>query len=127
MHWLTRLQRASAAPTKVALVSGGNKGIGKEIVRGLAKQGFVVLLGARKAELGEAAATELSKDGEVHFQQLDVTDAASVRAAAAAVHDKYGHLDVLVSSMTFLLLAVKLLFGRSQRVIPYTGTACCCL
>lgn len=86
------------APNKVALVSGANKGIGKEIVRGLAKLGFTVLLGARKPELGEAAAAELTKDGQVYFQQLDVTDAASVRAAAAAVKEKYGHLDVLVNN-----------------------------
>ena len=86
-----------AAPNKVALVSGANKGIGKEIARGLAKQGFTVLLGARKAELGEAAAKELAQDGQVHFQQLDVTDVQSVKAAAAAIKQKYGCLDVLVS------------------------------
>lgn len=93
----------SAAPNKIALVSGGNKGIGKEIVRALAKEGFTVLLGARKPDLGEAAAAELAKDGQVYFQQLDVTDAASVHAAAAAVKEKYGHLDVLVSASTLLL------------------------
>ena len=86
-----------AAPNKVALVSGANKGIGKEIARGLAKQGFTVLLGARKQELGGAAAAELAKDGQVHFQQLDVTDVQSVTAAAAAIKKKYGCLDVLVS------------------------------
>ena len=77
---------------KVALVTGGNKGIGKEIVRGLAKQGFTVLLGARKPDLGEAAAAELAKDGQVVFQQLDVTDVNSVKLAAAAVKQKYGYL-----------------------------------
>ncbi|KAL3134779.1 hypothetical protein ABBQ32_007766 [Trebouxia sp. C0010 RCD-2024] len=86
------------APTKVALVTGANKGIGKEIARGLAKQGFTVLIGARKQELGEAAATELAKDGQVRSQQLDVTDVKSVTAAAAAVEQKYGHLDVLVNN-----------------------------
>lgn len=86
------------APNKVALVSGANKGIGKEIARGLAKQGFTVLLGARKQELGEAAAAELAKDGQVHFQQLNVTDVQSVTAAAAAIKKKYGCLDVLVNN-----------------------------
>lgn len=80
----------------MALVSGANKGIGKEIARGLAKAGFVVLIGARKSELGEAAAAELAKEGQVSFQQLDVTDVKSVIAAAAAVKQRYGHLDVLV-------------------------------
>lgn len=86
----------TAAPIKIALVSGANKGIGKEIARGLAKQGFVVLLGARKQDLGEAAAAELAKEGDVRFQQLDVTDIDSVTAAAAFVKQKYGKLDVLV-------------------------------
>lgn len=88
----------SAAPIKhkVALVSGANKGIGKEIARGLAKAGFVVLIGARKAELGEAAAADLAKDGQVSFQQLDVGDVKSITAAAVAVKQKHGRLDVLV-------------------------------
>ena len=80
-------------------MSGANKGIGKEIARGLAKAGFIVLVGARKPELGEAAATELAKDGQASFQQLDVGDLGSVKAAAAAVKEKYGHLDVLVRSV----------------------------
>ena len=95
-----------AAPNKVALVTGGNKGIGKEIVRGLAKQGFTVLLGARKPQLGEAAAAELASDGHVIFQQLDVTDAKSVSAAAAAVKVKHGHLDVLVRACKLSLCSI---------------------
>ncbi len=85
-----------AAPDLIALVSGANKGIGKEIARGLAQKGYHVLVGARKKELGEAAAAELAEHGEVSFLQLDVTDPESVIAAAAAVTSKFGHLDVLV-------------------------------
>ena len=98
--------RVSAAPIKVALVSGANKGIGKEIARGLAKAGFIVLIGARKAELGEATAAELAKDGQVSFQQLDVGDIKSVTAAAAAVKQKYGYLDVLVSPVCVAALLI---------------------
>ena len=99
---------APAAPNKVALVTGANKGIGKEIARGLAKQGFTVLLGARKPALGEAAAAELANDGQVHFQQIDITDSKSVSAAAAAVKAKYGHLDVLVRLFSNFLLSTQI-------------------
>lgn len=85
-----------AAPTTVALVSGANKGIGKEIARSLALKGYHVLVGARRKELGEAAAVELAEHGQVSYLQLDVTDPESVTAAAAAVTSKFGHLDVLV-------------------------------
>lgn len=79
-------------------MSGANKGIGKEIARGLAQKGYHVLVGARKKELGESAAAELAEHGEVSFLQLDVTDPESVIAAAAAVTSKFGHLDVLVNN-----------------------------
>ena len=115
-------------------MSGANKGIGKEIARGLAKQGFTVLLGARKQELGEAAATELAKDGQVHFQQLDVTDVQSVKAAAAAVKQKYGCLDVLVgihSESRFDIVSTaterQLIFAcvlNATRTVKMRGSAC---
>ena len=79
------------------MVTGANKGIGKEIAKALAQKGFHVLIGARKKDLGEAAVAELSDHGKVSFQQLDVTDPASVTAAAEATKSKFGHLDLLVS------------------------------
>jgi NAD(P)-dependent dehydrogenase (short-subunit alcohol dehydrogenase family) len=84
--------------TKIALVTGANKGIGKEIARGLAQRGFTVLLGARDAERGLTAAAGLAADGHVFFQQIDVTDAESVAAAAKHVDDRYGRLDVLINN-----------------------------
>ncbi|MFC5650466.1 SDR family oxidoreductase [Paenibacillus solisilvae] len=90
---------------KVALVTGANKGIGKEIARGLARQGITVLLGARDSERGAQAVTELSCDGKLFFQQLDVTDLASVRVAAQQIEDRFGKLDILVNNAG---IAVKL-------------------
>ena len=81
------------------------------------------MIGARKQELGEAAATELAKDGQVCFQQLDVTDVKSVIAAAAAVKQTYGHLDVLVRtdlSLQFLLL----LLGCTKAVLCCVVLCC---
>jgi NAD(P)-dependent dehydrogenase (short-subunit alcohol dehydrogenase family) len=83
---------------KIALVTGANKGIGKAIVQGLARDGFVVYLGACDPERGRAAAAELAANGDVRFVQLDVTDAASVRAAAQTVESETGCLDVLVNN-----------------------------
>jgi NAD(P)-dependent dehydrogenase (short-subunit alcohol dehydrogenase family) len=83
---------------KIALVTGANKGIGKAIVQGLARDGFIVYLGARNPDRGRAAAAELAADGDVRFVQLDVTDAASVSAAAQTIESEVGRLDVLVNN-----------------------------
>ncbi|MFL6078002.1 MAG: SDR family NAD(P)-dependent oxidoreductase [Mycobacteriales bacterium] len=84
--------------TDVALVTGANKGIGKEIARQLAERGLTVLLGARDEGRGKAAAAELAGAGDVRYLPLDVADDASVRAAAAAVEAAHGRLDVLVNN-----------------------------
>ncbi|MFI5692884.1 SDR family oxidoreductase [Kribbella sp. NPDC051586] len=84
---------------EVALVTGGNKGIGREIVRQLGLRGLTVYLAARNPELGAAAAAELrAVDLDVRFVQLDVTDAESVDAAAKQVEADSGRLDVLVNN-----------------------------
>jgi NAD(P)-dependent dehydrogenase (short-subunit alcohol dehydrogenase family) len=78
----------------VTLITGANKGLGYETARRLRAQGHTVYMGARSAELGRVAASELG--GE--FVQLDVTDDASVEAALAALEEREGHLDVLVNN-----------------------------
>src|SRR3712207_5360070 len=81
---------------RVALVSGGNRGIGLEIVRQLAGRGITVILGSREEESGRAAAEGLS--GDVVVSQLDVTDEGSVARLAASVEGEFGRLDVLVNN-----------------------------
>jgi len=88
----------STNPQKIALVTGANKGIGKAIAQGLAREGFLVYLGARNAERGTAAAAALAVDGDIRFVQLDVTDATSVHAAAQTIESETGRLDVLVNN-----------------------------
>src|ERR1700761_6361805 len=83
---------------KIALVTGANKGIGKAIVRGLARDGLIVYLGARSPERGRTAAAELQAEGAVQFVQLDVLDPDSVQSAAQAVESEAGRLDVLVNN-----------------------------
>jgi NAD(P)-dependent dehydrogenase (short-subunit alcohol dehydrogenase family) len=84
---------------KVALVTGANKGIGFEIAKGLAERGFAVLVGARNAEAGSAAAEALQAAGlEAEAIVIDVTDAASLRQAAETIGSRWGRLDVLVNN-----------------------------
>jgi NAD(P)-dependent dehydrogenase (short-subunit alcohol dehydrogenase family) len=80
--------------TKIALVTGANKGIGKEIARQLLATGATVLLGSRDPERGRAAADELG----AHTVTLDVTDQGSVDAAAKLVEQDHGRLDILVNN-----------------------------
>ena len=78
----------------VTLITGANKGIGRETARRLIKEGHTVYIGARSVERGRAAAEELG----AHFVQLDVTDDASVDAALRTIGEREGHLDVLVNN-----------------------------
>jgi len=86
--------------SKIALITGANKGIGLETARQLARDhGFTVLLGARDAERGTEAMNLLRNEGlDVHFLHIDPTDAASIEAAALLVRADYGHLDVLINN-----------------------------
>ena len=87
------------ADGKTALVSGGNKGIGKEVVRGLAQAGHRVYLGARDPQRGQEAAAELVKAGlDVSFVQLDITRQTSIEAAAAHLGKDAECLDVLINN-----------------------------
>ena len=81
---------------RVALVSGGNRGIGLEIVRQLAEMGLTVVLGSRDREQGRAAAAGLS--GSVVVRQLDVADPESVDRLSRSVEEEFGRLDVLVNN-----------------------------
>jgi NAD(P)-dependent dehydrogenase (short-subunit alcohol dehydrogenase family) len=84
---------------KTALITGANKGIGFHIARALGAKGYTVLVGARSPERGEAAAATLREEGlDARFLQLDVTDEASVAAAAKRVESEFGRLDALVNN-----------------------------
>jgi NAD(P)-dependent dehydrogenase (short-subunit alcohol dehydrogenase family) len=84
---------------KVVLVTGGNRGIGRETARQLARRGFRVIIGARDAASGRRAADEVrAEGGEATFLELDVSDSASVRAAVAAFAGHADRLDVLINN-----------------------------
>jgi NAD(P)-dependent dehydrogenase (short-subunit alcohol dehydrogenase family) len=80
----------------VALVTGANQGIGLQIAKDLVAHGFTVMVGSRNLGRGEAAAKEVGPDARA--LQLDVTDQASIAAAAERVRKEFGRLDVLVNN-----------------------------
>lgn len=84
---------------KIALVTGANKGIGYEIAAGLGALGWSVGVGARDEQRREAAVEKLRAGGaDVFGVPLDVTDQASVTAAAELIEQRAGRLDVLVNN-----------------------------
>lgn len=85
---------------KIALVAGGNKGIGFEICRNLAGAGCTVLLGARSATRGQQAVRQLQQAGldNVHFLEIDVTRQDTIRSAAEQIERQYDRLDILVNN-----------------------------
>jgi NAD(P)-dependent dehydrogenase (short-subunit alcohol dehydrogenase family) len=83
----------------VALVTGGNRGIGFEACRQLARRGMRVVLTARDMGKGEEAAGRLRDEGlEVRFERMDVTDGASVEACAQRLSEAGTNIDVLVNN-----------------------------
>jgi NAD(P)-dependent dehydrogenase (short-subunit alcohol dehydrogenase family) len=85
---------------KIALITGSNKGIGFETARQLAASGGVhVVLAARDRTKGVEAALKLQAEGlDVEALILDVTDAASIAAAAGEIERKFGRLDILINN-----------------------------
>jgi len=84
---------------QIALITGANKGIGKEIARQLGKQGMTMLIGARDEGRGQEAADELKQQGiRAQAVRLDVTREDSIREAASTIERDFGRLDVLVNN-----------------------------
>ncbi len=80
----------------VALITGSNQRIGFQIAKDRAAHGFTVLVGSRNLEHGGRAAATI--EGDTRVLQLDVTDQASIDAAAERTRPELGRLDVLVNN-----------------------------
>lgn len=85
---------------RVALVTGANQGVGFQVAKELVANGLTVFVGSRNFERGEAAAKAIGS-GAIALQ-LDVTDQASIRAAAERIHEEFGRLDLLVQKRGYL-------------------------
>ena len=84
---------------RIALVSGGNKGIGLEIARQLAEAGVTVIIGARDSDRAARALQDLRVDGlTVQSIHLDLDKPESLASAAANIKAEYGRLDILINN-----------------------------
>jgi len=89
----------SSNQKKIALVTGANKGLGFEISRQLAQQGFKVVMGVRNTIKGQVAVNRLLQAGlDVELQHLDVTDTESIETIRRYLDKTYGKLDILINN-----------------------------
>jgi NAD(P)-dependent dehydrogenase (short-subunit alcohol dehydrogenase family) len=84
--------------TRIVLVTGANRGIGRELARQLVARGDTVVLTARDLAKAERAAATLPDPQRVLARRLDVTDPASIAQVAADLNRRHGRLDVLVNN-----------------------------
>src|SRR6266700_901012 len=84
---------------RVAIVTGGNGGIGLGMAQGLAEAGAAIVIAARNREKSEAAMASLAGGSAKHgFIALDVADPDSCKRMVAEVAERYGRVDVLVNN-----------------------------
>jgi NAD(P)-dependent dehydrogenase (short-subunit alcohol dehydrogenase family) len=106
---------------QVALVTGGNRGIGYELVKHLALNGFKVILASRDTEMGHKAAQELQElELDVSFEVMDVNIQESTRQAAITIKEKYGRLDVLINNAGVYLDDNKKLLNLEPSILEKT-------
>jgi NAD(P)-dependent dehydrogenase (short-subunit alcohol dehydrogenase family) len=88
-----------AENSKVALITGANRGIGFETAKQLGEKGVTVVVGARKLSAAEETAAKLKSAGiDAYGIQLDVTSSADRVAAAKYLEAKFGKLDILINN-----------------------------
>jgi len=84
----------------VALVTGANKGLGKQVAKELVDHGYIVLVGSRNLANGQRAAEEIGEGASAI--ELDVTDPISIAKAAERVSSEFGRLDLLVNNAAII-------------------------
>jgi NAD(P)-dependent dehydrogenase (short-subunit alcohol dehydrogenase family) len=88
--------------SKIAFITGANRGLGFEIGRQLGKLKMKVLLGARNEKRGQEAAIQLTSEGiDAEYIPIDITDNKSITDAASIVKNKFGRLDILINNAVF--------------------------
>lgn len=81
---------------KVALVSGANTGVGFQIAKALAENGYIVYAGSRDLQKGETAVAEIGANSKAI--QLDITNSDSVQSAVQRIESEFGYLTLLVNN-----------------------------
>lgn len=106
---------------KVALVTGGNRGIGYELVKQLALNGYKVILASRDPKKGHEAAQKLKESTlDVSFLLMDVDRQESIRQAAITVDEHYGRLDVLINNAGVYLDENETLLSMDPSILKQT-------
>jgi NAD(P)-dependent dehydrogenase (short-subunit alcohol dehydrogenase family) len=103
-HSMRKQRGAHVTAARICVVTGANRGIGREVAHRLAAAGDTVYLTARKPEAARTAVEELSAQvpGQLRAHQLDVTDAQSIARLARTLQSDHGRLDVLVNNAAIL-------------------------
>ena len=85
---------------KIAIITGGNQGIGLATATALAAAGATVIIAARKEAAGQQAVTSIQAKypGQAYFYKVDITDPAAVNKMMQAIQEKFGHIDILVNN-----------------------------
>ncbi|MEF2098364.1 SDR family oxidoreductase [Bacillus sp. CFBP9009] len=106
---------------KVALVTGGNRGIGYELVKQLALNSFKVILASRDPEMGHEVTQKLKESNlDVSFLVMDVDNQESIHQAAITVNEQYGRLDVLINNAGVYLDENKNLVTMDNSILEKT-------
>lgn len=106
---------------QVALVTGANRGIGYELVKQLAFNGFRSILASRDLEKGHEAAQRLKQSGlDVSFVRMDVDDQESIRQASLTVNETFGRLDVLINNAGVYLDENEMLLTMDPSILEKT-------
>jgi len=93
----------STSQQRIALITGGNRGIGFETAKKLGEQGIKVIIGARDPHKGEQAVAELKALGvDAEYVHYDATQASASQAVATALESRFGKLDILVNNAGIL-------------------------
>ena len=86
----------------VAIVTGGNRGIGFEICKELCRAGCLVVLTSRNEEGGRLAVDKLDHDVYVAYRKLDVTDSKDISSLRDWILETYGRVDILIIMLGFI-------------------------
>jgi len=106
---------------RVALVTGGNRGIGYAIGRSLAQRGIAVILGVRDPGRGAIACSRLQGENlDVNFELLDVTDEDSLQTAVKHIQAQFDRLDILVNNAGILIDSAEDTLNVSRSTIERT-------
>jgi len=107
--------------TKIALVTGGNRGIGLEISKKLAAQGIITVLTARNMHKGRPLVDELRNQWKnLWYHQLDVTDPNSIKDLVEYLEEDCGKLDILINNAGILLDEDKSILDMDPELIRKT-------